>query len=65
MIAEKKKKLLEEAGDNTDQLEDPPSPTRHELWLSARQKKTGVYTNEATSEVAKKIVSQFCLFIDW
>ncbi|XP_058756054.1 uncharacterized protein LOC131629270 [Vicia villosa] len=51
MMEERMKTMLEEG----TSLSDVPMPKRYEVWLTARQKKSGDYTSEATTLVASKI----------
>lgn len=47
----------QDGADDSSPMEVQP-PEKHDLWLMARTTKKGDYINEATTEVAKKIVSQ-------
>lgn len=58
MLAAKRKRLEEAAQSDPSILLTPPSPIRREqLWVYARQSRSGSYTSEQSRIVSEKIVS--------
>ncbi len=56
LVEKKVKEVTDESGSVSGVIQIP-EPTRHELWTGARVNEKGEYPNEATTEVAKRIVS--------
>ncbi|CAL5186519.1 unnamed protein product [Lathyrus oleraceus] len=55
MIEEKRKQREQELDDSISLDRTPSTPSCHEKWKGARQRKCGEFTLEVTREVAEKI----------